>query len=133
MAEITFSSVFSVICDNIKARVKDKIFGEIFYSYFEEYDKSDVATDYTANKILSGRKAPTEKCKDFSGREKELRAFSEMLKAHDKVFLYGIGGIGKSEFVKKYISEHKKDYTNILYTTYSESVLRESAIHIFKC
>ncbi len=33
MAEITFSSVFAVICDNIQARVKDKIFGEIFYSY----------------------------------------------------------------------------------------------------
>ncbi len=232
MAEITFSSVFAVICDNIQARVKDKIFGEIFYSYFEEYDKSDVATDYTANKILSGRKAPTEKCKDFyrnadnfdlltndisenllpyisqkfglcstlkdmiitssmhdgdkesllkyypydesgitvfiakviifamnnpakrpdnspiiseriilpvispckhfSGREKELRAFSEMLEAHDKVFLYGIGGIGKSEFVKKYISEHKKDYTNILYTTYSESIKNTIASINFK-
>ncbi len=64
---------------------------------------------------------------------KELRAFSEMLEAHEKVFIYGIDGIGKSEFVKKYISEHKKDYTNILYNTYSESILRESAIHIFKC
>ena len=45
-----------------------------------------------------------------------------MLQTHDKIFIYGIGGIGKSEFVKQYISDHKKEYTNILYMTYSGSL-----------
>ncbi len=52
-----------------------------------------------------------------------------MLKAHDKIFVYSIGGIGKSEFVKAYISEHKKEYKNILYTTY-ESNLRTTIAEI---
>ena len=61
-------------------------------------------------------------CKHFSGRKKELEALHEMLHAHDKIFIYGIGGIGKSEFVKQYISDHKKEYTNILYMIYSGSL-----------
>ena len=61
-------------------------------------------------------------CKHFSGRKQELEALHEMLQALDKIFIYGIGGIGKSEFVKQYISDHKKEYTNILYMPYSGSL-----------
>ncbi len=61
-------------------------------------------------------------CKYFSGREKELQAFSEMLEAEDKIFIYGVGGIGKSEFVKKFIKNNKSDFTNILFITYSDSL-----------
>ncbi|MDE5859175.1 MAG: hypothetical protein K2H23_02100, partial [Oscillospiraceae bacterium] len=58
-------------------------------------------------------------CKYFCGREKELQAFSEMLEAEDKVFIYGVGGIGKSEFVKRFIKDNKSDFTNILFITYA--------------
>ena len=61
-------------------------------------------------------------CKYFCGREKELQAFSEMLEAEDKVFIYGVGGIGKSEFVKKFIKDNKSDFTNILFITYADSL-----------
>lgn len=61
-------------------------------------------------------------CKYFCGREKELQAFSEMLEAEDKIFIYGIGGIGKSEFVKKFIKDNKSEFTNILFITYADSL-----------
>ncbi len=61
-------------------------------------------------------------CKYFCGREKELQAFSEMLEAEDKVFIYGVGGIGKSEFVKRFIKDNKSEFTNILFITYSDSL-----------
>lgn len=61
-------------------------------------------------------------CKYFCGREKELQAFSEMLEAEDKIFIYGVGGIGKSEFVKNFIKNNKSDFTNILFITYADSL-----------
>ena len=61
-------------------------------------------------------------CKYFCGREKELQAFSEMLEAEDKIFIYGVGGIGKSEFVKRFIKDNKSDFTNILFITYADSL-----------
>jgi len=222
MKELAIPYVFDVIFRFLNARIKDKVFGGIFRTYFDIYDKNGLAEDYTANKLISGKKGiPAElrdfymeeenlsslvddisenllpyisqkfrmcdefketaessllnpkdadllikfypetendialfiakvilfamnnkfidnsgspdisqriilpnisPCKYFSGREKELSALDEMLKAHDKVFVYGIGGIGKSEFVKKYISLHKKDFRNILYITYADSI-----------
>ncbi len=71
-------------------------------------------------------------CKYFCGREKELQAFSEMLEAEDKIFIYGIGGIGKSEFVKKFIKDNKSDFTNILFLTFSENLKNTIAAIPFK-
>ena len=58
-------------------------------------------------------------CKHFCGRDNELQNLDEMLKKHDKIFLQGVAGIGKSELAKKYAQEHKNDYTNILFFTYT--------------
>ena len=71
-------------------------------------------------------------CKYFCGRKNELQTLSEMLEAHDKIFIYGVGGIGKSEFVKKFIKDSKSDFTNILYLTYSESLKNTIAGVSFK-
>lgn len=57
-------------------------------------------------------------CKHFCGRENELNELHELLSKHNKIFVSGIAGIGKSEFVKAYAAAHSKDYTNILYFTY---------------
>jgi tetratricopeptide (TPR) repeat protein len=66
-------------------------------------------------------------CRYFCGREKELEELHANLKEHSKVFLHGIAGIGKSELAKAYAKEHKADYTNLLYLTYSGSLLRDIA------
>lgn len=61
-------------------------------------------------------------CKHFSGRENELNELHELLIKHNKIFVSGIAGIGKSEFVKAYAAAHSKEYTNILYFTYPDSL-----------
>lgn len=61
-------------------------------------------------------------CKHFCGRENELNELYELLSKHNKIFVSGIAGIGKSEFVKAYAAAHHKDYTNILYFTYPSSL-----------
>lgn len=71
-------------------------------------------------------------CKYFCGREKELQAFSEMLEVEEKMFIYGVGGIGKSEFVKKFIKDNKSDFTNILFITYADSLKNTIAGISFK-
>ena len=74
---------------------------------------SPIVKDY----IIDG--FPPKACKHFCGRDKELQTIDEMLKKHDKIFLQGVAGIGKSELAKKYAEVHKKDYTNILFFTYT--------------
>lgn len=61
-------------------------------------------------------------CKHFCGREDELNELHELLSKHNKIFVSGIAGIGKSEFVKAYAAAHSKEYTNILYFTYLDSL-----------
>lgn len=58
-------------------------------------------------------------CRHFCGRDTELTALHEALMHHGKVSLQGIPGIGKSELAKAYAKAHKKDYTNILYLSYT--------------
>ena len=57
-------------------------------------------------------------CRYFSGRKDELTALHERLSGEDKVFVTGMAGIGKSEFVKAYAKNYASEYTNILYMVY---------------
>ena len=61
-------------------------------------------------------------CSWFCGREKELEVLHELLQQHDKVFLHGIPGIGKSELAKAYASRYAKEYTNVLFIPYRGSL-----------
>ena len=70
-------------------------------------------------------------CRHFCGREKELAALHEALVENGKVFLHGIPGVGKSEIAKAYAKEHRKEYTNILYFTYTGDLKRDIAGLIF--
>lgn len=63
-------------------------------------------------------------CKHFCGRDTELESLHELLNTHNKVFIHGIAGIGKSEFAKAYANAHKKEYTNILYFQYNGNLLK---------
>lgn len=68
-------------------------------------------------------------CRWFLGREKELEQLHELLLDHDKVFLHGIPGIGKSELAKAYAKKHRKEYTNIIYINYPGD-LRQAVINL---
>lgn len=49
----------------------------------------------------------------FVGRKEEIKEIHRLLKDHNVLFLSGIGGIGKTELVKKYANEYKECYNSI--------------------
>lgn len=61
-------------------------------------------------------------CRYFCSRETELTELHNLLCKQSKVFLQGIPGIGKSEVAKAYAKRYRKQYTNIIYITYSGSL-----------
>lgn len=74
---------------------------------------SPVLTDF-----VMGNDVPRP-CRHFCGRSEEIEVLHSLLEKERKVFLSGIAGIGKSELAKAYALQYKKEYTNILYLTYS--------------
>lgn len=76
--------------------------------------------------FVFGVKAPAP-CRFFCGRDMELDALHEMLCSQGKVFLQGIAGIGKSELAKAYAKRYSREYTNIIYFTYSGDLKRDIA------
>ena len=58
-------------------------------------------------------------CRHFIGREDELDRLHTQLTEEKKIFVSGMGGIGKSELMKAYAKKYKKEYTNVLYLLYS--------------
>ena len=68
--------------------------------------------------FVFGVKAPAP-CRFFCARDMELDALHEMLCSQGKVFVQGIAGIGKSELAKAYAKRYSREYTNIIYFTYS--------------
>lgn len=58
----------------------------------------------------------------FMGRETELKKIHENLLSYGRVFLYGIGGIGKSEIAKQYAVQYSKEYDVIIFATYSSTL-----------
>ena len=61
-------------------------------------------------------------CKHFCGRDNELSELHSLLETHNKIFITGLAGIGKSEFAKVYAKTYKRTYTNILYFAYPDSL-----------
>jgi len=56
----------------------------------------------------------------FCGREDVLSEIHAKYLEGDRVlFLYGIGGIGKTQIAKQYAKQHRKDYDTIVYATYN--------------
>lgn len=74
-----------------------------------------------ADDIIFGSDPP-KPCKHFCGRDTELEELHRCISENDKIFITGIAGIGKSEFIKAYAKKYKKEYANILYFNYGGSV-----------
>ncbi len=82
---------------------------------------SPIISEYIYRDILP------DPCKHFMGRDEELSELEALLEKEHKVFVRGIAGIGKSELVRAYIQKNEKQYTNIIYLTYSGSLFRDIA------
>ena len=114
-------------CDNNSA-IADFISSVLRFSMsrnFIKREQNQLTVSGTLSPIASERifdGVVPKPCKHFCGRENELNELHELLSKHTKIFVSGIAGIGKSEFVKAYAATHSKEYTNILYFTYSDSL-----------
>ena len=58
------------------------------------------------------------------GREEELTAVRDTLASFHTVFLYGIGGIGKTAIALTYIARHRPAYDHVLYVVTGKGVLQ---------
>lgn len=59
---------------------------------------------------------------NFVGRESELSQINEAFADGNRmVFLYGLGGIGKTEIAKKYVQRHSKEYDAVLFVKYDSN------------
>lgn len=63
------------------------------------------------------------KSSNFIGRKKELEEIHQRLSDHpNKLFLVGMGGIGKSEIAKAYCDTYRSSYDVILWVSYDTSL-----------
>lgn len=60
----------------------------------------------------------------FIGRDRELNDIHKSLQENSRLFLCGIGGIGKSELAKNYATLYKDSYDTVLFATYAGSWLK---------
>ncbi len=61
--------------------------------------------------------------KVFCGREDVLCEIAENFASGENVqFLYGIGGVGKTQIAKQYAKRHKNDYDTVIFATYNGSL-----------
>lgn len=61
-------------------------------------------------------------CKHFCGREKELDELYQVVSENSTIIITGMAGIGKSELVRAYAKEHKKEYPYFGYYFYERSL-----------
>lgn len=89
---------------------------------FVPADKSMLPTSaITVSEYIFGAEVPAP-CRFFCGRDNELYELHSVLQEHNKIFISGFAGIGKSEFAKAYAKKYKKEYSNILYFNYPGSL-----------
>lgn len=88
---------------------------------FEKGDGED-ATDSVGKRRLISTSSVIPK-KVFCGRDDVLLDISAAFESGERViFLYGIGGIGKTQIAKQYAKQYKQDYDIIIYATYDKSL-----------
>ncbi len=100
--------------------------GKVIFTAFDRpfvpADKPMLPTSaITVSECVFGAEVPTP-CRYFCGRDNELEELHSALQEHNKIFISGFAGIGKSEFAKAYAKKYKKDYHNILYFNYPGSL-----------
>ncbi len=113
------------ICISVKERYQSG------NQLIEKLDQLIALADPKESYLVSKSLMPNE---FFIGRDRELVEIHEKLKNIPKLFLIGIGGIGKTELAKNYANIYKDNYDTILFVTYNGSLKMmindDSKIHI---
>lgn len=58
----------------------------------------------------------------FVGREQELEQIARMLEDQNKLFLVGMGGIGKSELVRQFLHKNRERFRMVIWLTFADSI-----------
>ena len=62
------------------------------------------------------------------GRQRECNEIEQWCHSDEKLlFITGMGGIGKSTIIRKFISENKENFDNLIYLKYHDSILESLA------
>lgn len=77
--------------------------------------------------LLEDVKVP-QRAPKLIGREDELGTLRERLLTDQRVFVMGIGGVGKSELVQSYARRYANEYKNRIYLTYHGSLHKTIAM-----
>lgn len=59
---------------------------------------------------------------NFVGRRQEISELGDLVETYGKVFVSGMGGIGKSELVRQFVSENKKKFSCIMWGGFKDSL-----------
>lgn len=60
--------------------------------------------------------------RNFIGRQNEMTEIEVLLHDCHKLFIHGIGGIGKTELAKEFAARNKENYTTILFLVFEHSL-----------
>ena len=66
--------------------------------------------------------APPPLCRYFCGRDDEMKELRKLFDVHNRIFITGLAGIGKSEFAKAYAMRYRDKYKHVLFFTYNGSL-----------
>lgn len=92
------------------------------YSILSEHGHNDLFSPELSDNMQSNRFPSI--TNGFIGRKNELKECGKLLQDHSILFISGVAGIGKSEFVKYYAYKNHKKYTNIIYLYYDGNLTK---------
>ena len=122
------------ISDEKKANLTDGVnFGEdsalalffanvILFSMSKPLQTSGALITFSGRAFLdnvAAENGPHLPCKYFCGRNREIDELHTLMSVHRHIFVGGIAGIGKSEFVKGYVQKHRSHYDRCIYLNYN--------------
>lgn len=79
--------------------------------------------DNSEEKVLSLQNSVILNNHNFIGRKEELEEIHDIMINEGKLFISGMGGIGKSELVKKYANTYEKEYETIIFLSFDVSII----------
>ncbi len=66
---------------------------------------------------------------NFYGRCDELNELEDLLSVYSCILIYGMGGIGKSELIKQYLTCNSSEYEKIIYIEETKNNIRDAIVN----
>lgn len=112
------------------ASLVNMIYEAVYIAVTRQYENSGdgyvalrYATDIALmNDVLFANSEYVPPCKHFCGRSKELDELHAVISDNSTVIITGVAGIGKSELVRTYAKDHRKEYQYFGYYFYGGSL-----------